>query len=428
MPDRSTNTRAFVISVSVLSALVLGLLTVWNKYPVPAVHMEIAFIGMSLFSIALFTVILFQSFKITDSATTMAKDMTQDMLVYSKDLFSELYRNSPVPYVLITLDGSIESINYSAARLFHVEMDALNGLNVFTFLTTEDPNKMALIPEYYKQGRFINDMEVMINRPDMQSRWVMLSLFSFIDAQHERKGLLTLVDITKQKQVDKAKTEFVSLASHQLRTPISGLKWNIELLETSTTEQLTPLQKAYVEKLRRGVERMDLLVNDFLSVSKFELGTLVPDLTEVRLEEFIRGVIDEHSEHAARKKIALMPNIRTELGVLKTDSHLLHMITSNLINNALKYTPDGGKVEVRVARDEHELSFMVIDTGMGIPADEQELLFTKMFRATNARTQVTDGTGLGLYIVHEAVQILGGKIACESRVGLGTTFVVKLPV
>jgi PAS domain S-box-containing protein len=422
------NTRALIISVAVFVVLVGFVLFIWNVYPVPPKFIEEAFIGMSFFSVALFTVTLFQSFKISESAQTLAKGMTQDMLVYSKDLFSELYRNSPVPYILIDENGHIESVNFATARLFHVEMDALHNLDVFTFFDGEDPDRVALMPEYFRQGRFINDMEVRMNRPDGQSRWVMLSLFSFTDANRERKGLLTLVDITKQKQVDKAKTEFVSLASHQLRTPISGMKWNIELLMSANTESFTALQRSYLEKISRGLERMDMLVNDFLSVSKFELGTLAPAYTEVAMQEFLEGVVDEHMANAEKKKIKMTVDWQGDLGVLRSDTHLLHMITSNLISNAVKYTPDGGSVRVRASHDPERFSLSVEDTGMGIPLEEQEMLFTKMFRAANARAQVTDGTGLGLYIVNEAIHVLGGKIGCVSEEGKGTTFMVTLPV
>ncbi len=428
MQNRSSQTRAITVSLSVLGILVLVMAFVWRLYPIPPSLLDEAFVGVSFFSLALVTVILFQSFRIADSAESIAKGLTQDMLVYSKDLFSELYRNSPVPYILIDGEGKIESMNYATARLFHVEINALHELDAFGFIEGEDQDRIALIPEYYRQGRFINDVEVLINRPDGQKRWVMLSLFSFVDANKERKGLLTLVDITKQKQVDKAKTEFVSLASHQLRTPISGMKWNLELLMTAGMEHFLPVQQKYLEKLSRGLERMELLVNDFLSVSKFELGTLTASYSEVNAVEFLDGIVEEHTPNAQKKQVRIFSDWSGDLGIIRTDAHLLHMITSNLVSNAVKYTPDSGQIHVRASREDGVFSFSVADTGMGIPEEEQELLFTKMFRATNARAQVTEGTGLGLYIVNEAVHVLGGKIGCVSKEGEGTTFMVSLPV
>ena len=170
----------------------------------------------------------------------------------------------------------------------------------------------------------MNDVEVEIRRPDGMLRWVMLSLFSFTDTRGEKKGLLTLVDITKQKLIDKAKTEFVSLASHQLRTPISGMKWNIELLLTAGKEHLTPMQDAYVDKISHSLERMDTLVNDFFSVSKFELGTLVPEFTQVDLDTFFQGVLDEHTPMAEQKAVHIETVWPQDLGQMRSDSHLLH--------------------------------------------------------------------------------------------------------
>ncbi len=164
------------------------------------------------------------------NARSIAKDMTKNMLMYSREFFSELYRGSPVPYVVVDLNGTIESINLAAARFFGVAQQALDGKNVYTFFV-EDKNvktrTVSLIPEYFKRGKYVSDVELELKRPDGAMRWVLFSLFPATDAEGKRKGMLTFVDITKQKQVDKAKTEFVSLASHQLRTPSSGMKCNI---------------------------------------------------------------------------------------------------------------------------------------------------------------------------------------------------------
>ena len=348
--------------------------------------------------------------------------------MYSRELFSELYRSSPVPYFVIDENGEIESSNFSAVRLFNVEMGALDSLNAFDFFKEDEGHRASLIPEYFKQGKFVNDIEVTVRRPDGVTKWVMLSLFSFRDVKNKQKGLLTLVDITKQKIIDKAKTEFVSLASHQLRTPISGMKWNIELLQTAVKDNVTQLQSTYIEKISHSLERMDMLVNDFLSVSKFELGTLTPTYTSVTLDTLLSSICDEHGSFAERKRIKLVRKWSNDIGSFSSDAHLLHMIVSNLTSNAIKYTDEDGTVQVDAVRDTTQVTIAITDTGMGIPLEEQERVFSKMFRAANAKSKVTDGTGLGLYIVKEAVLILGGTITFDSKEGQGTTFVVHLPI
>lgn len=427
MEHGSSDSRAFITSTVVFVVLAGAVFFFWNTFIIPPQHLKTALFFAVLFSSALIAVTVYQSYKISESAHSIAEGMTKDALTYSRELFSELYRGSPVPYVVITEGGLVESVNFATARFFHVEIDALHNLDIFSFIEGEDMQRIALIPEYFKQGKFVNDVEVQIRRPDGQLRWAMLSLFSFTDVHGERKGLLTLVDITKQKQIDKAKTEFVSLASHQLRTPISGMKWNIELLLTAGSDRLTSLQQKYVEKINAGLERMDLLVTDFLSVSKFELGTLVAEYTTVDLASFLQGICEEHAIGAEKRRVRIEAVWDENLGTARSDTHLLHMITSNLLSNAIKYTKEGGSVHLHASVRGGVFTYEVRDTGIGIPDEEQEMLFSKLFRASNARTQETDGTGLGLYIVKEAVTILGGKISFVSKVGAGTTFTVTLP-
>jgi two-component system, OmpR family, phosphate regulon sensor histidine kinase PhoR len=276
------------------------------------------------------------------------------------------------------------------------------------------------------QKVFVNNEEVEVLRPDGTTRWVMLSLFSFKDTNHDHKGLLTLVDITKQKEIDKAKTEFVSLASHQLRTPISAMKWNIELLRTAGEERFTIGERSFLEKIDRGILRMESLVADFLSVSKLELGTLVPQMEVVPLDAFFESVLEAHEKHAEMQGITLERAWDSQDSI-RTDQHLLEMAVSNLVSNAIKYTRRGGVVRISSEVHDRHRTIAVSDTGMGIPQNEQDRVFTKIFRAANAKAEVPDGTGLGLYIVREAVRVLGGEVTFVSKEGEGTTFTILLP-
>lgn len=426
MDSSKATMRALLFATQVCVVLVAVFWYCWVYLELPFLHTEKFLIAMVLFAIALFTVVVFQSIRVSITATNLAKGMAADMLVYSRELFTELYRGSPVPYLVISANNSVDSANYAALRLFGVGEGWLEGKDIFDFIRGKDETYTSLIPQYFSQSVFINNEEVEVLRPDNTTRWVMLSLFSFTDAKHQHKGLLTLVDITKQKEVDKAKTEFVSLASHQLRTPISAMKWNIELLKTSGLHGATDGERAYVDKIEHGLERMDALVADFLSVSKLELGTLTPQYESVAFDAFMHTVLDEHAKQAAHRNITIERAWDTD-ETITTDTHLLSMAIGNLVSNAIKYTPEGGMVRIGSFHEGKNRIVTVSDTGMGIPLDEQSRVFTKIFRAQNARTQVPDGTGLGLYIVHEAVKVLGGNISFVSKEGEGTTFTVVLP-
>jgi signal transduction histidine kinase len=255
--------------------------------------------------------------------------------------------------------------------------------------------------------------------------WAMMSLFSFKGKRNVRQGLLTFVDITTLKQIDIAKTEFVSLASHQLRTPISGMKWNVELLLTTEKAEMSEKHQKYIEKIARSLEQMNALVDDFLSASKFELGTLKPVVETFTSTDFFAKILEEYKEVSLQKGVRIDSSIASFS--ITSDSHLLHMVVSNLVGNAVKYTGNEGTVGLTVTEDGRSMTISVSDTGIGIPLSDQATIFSKMFRATNARNHASGGTGLGLYIAKEATHILSGTIEFISKEGEGTVFTVVLP-
>lgn len=414
---------AFIVCIALLLALPL----VWTQITIPVEHTNRVIIILVLISIALFSLVIYLFFNTFEGARKLAEAMTKNMLTYSHELFSELYRNSPVPYMVLDAKGIVESANFASARLFDITIDSFNGMPVFDHILWDESPQAGLVPQYFSQGKFVNDVEVLLKRPDGALRWAMLSLFSFKDPTGAKKGMLTLVDITRQKQVDKAKTEFVSLASHQLRTPISAMRWNIELLETSAKHEASALQNGYIEKISRGLARMDALVEDFLSASKLELGTLTVKRETFDLNTFFASVLDEYRVTAERRRIMVETNFGDATGEYVSDAHLLNMVVSNILGNAIKYTPEGGVVRAVYERTTDRMVIEVTDTGIGIPEEDQSQIFTKLFRASNAQTKETDGTGLGLYIVREAVRMLGGDVTFVSRVGVGTTFTIVLP-
>jgi len=427
MAKSSSKSPAIIASGTIATILFTAVLFLWPPSFISAEQQTTVLFYTLLVAIGLISTVVYQWLKFQEAARVLAETMTEEMLASSHELFFELYRSSPVAYVLVDVSGTIESTNLASVRLFNVEIGALDGLSLFDFIIESDEHTVALLPEYIKQGKPLQDTTISIRRPDGIISWVRLSFFSFNDAQKVRKGMVTLVDITKQRMIDKAKTEFVSLASHQLRTPISAMKWNIELLETAGKETFNELQKGYVGKIAHGLERMDALVTDFLSASKLELGTLTANRASLEFLPFLKSIYEEYQITAEQKNVRMETDWDEAEGAIVSDAHLLHMIVSNIWGNAVKYTPKDGVVKIHADIRDGQVTVRISDTGIGIPDEDQEMIFSKLFRAGNARSQVTDGTGLGLYIVKEAVQILGGRINFESKAGVGTTFTVVLP-
>ncbi len=236
-------------------------------------------------------------------------------------------------------------------------------------------------------------------------------------------------DITEEKAIDKEKTEFVSLASHQLRTPLSSVNWYTEMLLAGDAGKLNKNQKEYVNEIFAGNRRMIDLVNDLLNVSRLELGTFSVNPEKVDIVSAAFLAIDEQKQEIKKKKIKVATDFPDERPLeINADPKLLHMIFQNLLSNAVKYTHEKGEVKISVSKKNDCIFIEVSDNGIGIPKSDQEKIFTKLFRADNVKGQDVEGTGLGLYIIKSIVEESGGSIYFESKEGEGSTFTVTLPL
>jgi PAS domain S-box-containing protein len=239
----------------------------------------------------------------------------------------------------------------------------------------------------------------------------------------------TFRDITREKEIDKAKTEFVSLASHQLRTPLSTISWYTEMLLAGDAGKLNPEQIKYLNEVYRGNQRMISLVNALLSVSRMDLGTFTLEPEPTNITELVENVVIEQMPQIERRKIQFLSKIEKDIPLIQADPKLLSMVIQNLLSNSIKYTEEKGKIEISLNLDikKKVLLFKISDNGYGIPTNQQAKIFTKLFRADNVRGKDTEGTGLGLYIVKAIIDNSGGKVWFESKEDKGTTFYVTLP-
>lgn len=257
-------------------------------------------------------------------------------------------------------------------------------------------------------------------------------------------------DISKEKEIDKAKTEFVSLASHQLRTPLSTVNWYAEMLLAGDAGKVNNEQKKYLDEIYRGNQRMVKLVSALLNVSRIELGTFAVDPEPTDMVKLVHSVLEEQKPQLGLKKLELKTKFASNIPTMQVDSKLLWMVFQNLISNAVKYTPEGGAVSLSMSLkkagekcDEEELKkdslcATVADTGWGIPEAQQIHIFEKLFRADNVKEQDVEGTGLGLYIVKSIIKQSGGNIWFKSpyfsqtqkgkKENKGTIFYVTLPI
>lgn len=237
-------------------------------------------------------------------------------------------------------------------------------------------------------------------------------------------------DITKEIDIDTAKTEFVSLASHQLRTPLSAINWYTEMLLSGDVGPITEGQEKYLTEVYKGNQRMVRLVNALLNVTKMTLGTFILEPEMINVVTLINDVLTEQTPESVRKQLQISTIFEPNIPIIESDAKLLRMVVQNLIANAIKYTPPGGEIELSLClnTDGTRFLFTVADSGIGIPKKQQQQIFTRLFRADNVRTQETEGTGLGLYIVKAITENSGGRVWFESEENQGSTFHVELPI
>ncbi|MEM1219086.1 MAG: PAS domain-containing sensor histidine kinase [Bacteroidota bacterium] len=231
--------------------------------------------------------------------------------------------------------------------------------------------------------------------------------------------------LEKEKELSELKSRFVSMASHEFRTPLSTILSSIELIESYRKEEQLGKRQRHIERVKSSVKNLTGILNDFLSLSRLEEGKIEPQWEEFVLEHFCHSVLDEMNSilKEGQRMDFSGKNLNRRV---RLDKKILRNILLNLLSNAIKYSPENSQIECKGEMENDQLQIWVTDYGIGIPEDEQEYLFTRFFRARNVEN--IKGTGLGLNIVRRYVELLGGDIAFESKMGQGTTFHLTIPI
>lgn len=276
-----------------------------------------------------------------------------------------------------------------------------------------------------REKKEVFEAEVKNKKKDGSVYDASLSIAPILNKKGEIEFFVSIAkDITKAKEIDRAKTEFVSLASHQLRTPLTAVKWNTEIL---IEENIPDEFRAYVDQIFQSNERMIELVDSLLNVSRIDMGTFSIEPKEVSPVEIAESVLQELASTIKDKQLVIVKKYPKDPIVIEADPKLLRIVIQNLLSNAVKYTLASGKVSIALKAVKGEILFSVKDTGMGIPVAQQSRIFSKLFRAENAIAKVSDGTGLGLYVAKSVIEQSGGKIWFESKENVGTEFSFSLP-
>ena len=231
------------------------------------------------------------------------------------------------------------------------------------------------------------------------------------------------------RRLDSLKSQFVSVAAHELRTPLSAILGYVEMLLDGDLGHLTKQQRESLETVERSASRLMAITRNLLDLTRIEAGTILLSLKSVDLGALLRAVVEEYEPELAARDHRVNLELPRDLPPALCDEGRAVQIVGNLLSNAAKYTPPDGTISVRLGRDEQEgfLRVSVSDEGPGISLEDQEQLFTRFYRGESARQSGEAGTGLGLPIARALVELHGGRIWLESQPGAGSTFIVTLP-
>lgn len=339
-----------------------------------------------------------------------------------RDKTMAIFANFTDGLLLFNKDNRLEAINYQAEKFLAVKAgDVVNK-------TISEISNIPVIGFLVKN--LGQDLSVVSRRGLEMRKGLFLEISGVPMKKDEEKWavLIILHDVTREKMVEKTKTEFVSIAAHQLRTPLSAIKWTLKTLLEGEMGALSAEQKNYLEKTYKTNESMIDLVNDLLSVAKIEEGKILYNRILSDMESVIKADLELSKEEIDEKKLEVVfikpPD---KLPDVLIDTDRMKLVVQNLLDNAIKYTPAGGKIKIEMKQNKGELEFSIKDSGMGILPENKDRMFTKFFRSADAIKRETDGSGLGLFIAKNIIEAHEGRIWYESEAGVGSTFYFSIP-
>jgi PAS domain S-box-containing protein len=337
------------------------------------------------------------------------------------------------PIIVIDKYNKLNLLNPAAKEIFGFidddlgkEVDSTNNYSLENFKTII---KQSFEVHPIKEGGIDNSEEEVAIIIDGQEHTYKVITADVKDIGYNPLGVMKIFyNLTREKMIDKLKSEFISIAAHQLRTPLSAIKWVIKMVLDGDAGKLNEEQEKLLFKGYQSNERIIVLVNDMLNVSRIDEGRFGYEFTSTRIEDIVQEHIDALENLMAVKKIQFVFKKSDNIPPVSIDKQKMGLAVQNLLENAVKYTPEYGRIEVGLEAGDKYLTIRVKDNGVGIPEKDQEKLFSKFFRAENVLRMQTEGSGLGLFIVKNIIKKHGGEISFTSKEGAGTEFVFTIPL
>ncbi len=353
-----------------------------------------------------------------------------DALQQSEAKYRNIFENAVVGMYQTTIEGKYLMTNSALARMLGYAspielMEEMFDLNRQFYV---DSNRRAEFLRQMEERDVVWGFESEVYRRDGSVIWISENARSVYDADGKRIGFEgTTIDITERKQVDRLKSEFVSVVSHELRTPLTSIRGSLGLIAGGVAGDVSPNAKSLVDIAYKNSERLVLLINDILDIEKIESGRMVFDNHPIELMPLLEQAIEANCGYASQYDIELSLTKSLPGAKVNADQGRLSQVLTNLISNAAKFSPRDGIVEIAATRRKSYVRVTVSDHGAGIPEEFHSRIFQKFAQADSSDKRQRGGTGLGLSICKAIVEKLGGRIGFETQPNVGTTFFFDLP-
>jgi signal transduction histidine kinase len=379
---------------------------------------------------------------------TSAKQILKDLYSKNLDLYKERKRLheilTQVAEVIFAVDEDyrLTLFNSSAEEVFKVKAEEVIGKKADTVMKMylDDTETKASVKDFcfktsvhkaFEDLKCEGETPIRIGKKDPKEGGSDYFKINFANISVKEKGadecVVSLTNITDEVEIDKQKDEFISIASHELKTPITIIKTNLWMFKHVGYEKMDEKQRHFIKEMDTGLIRLSKIVNNLLDISRIEQGRFVLDEKQHNFDSIINESMDFFEEVVEKKGLKLVKP-KTKIGNWVVDKDRFREALDNLISNAIKYTDSGG-IKVEVKKDTKQLTVTVTDSGPGISVSDQNRLFKKFSRAKEGLKQERPGasTGLGLYITKRIIEEMGGKVGVRSKVGAGSTFWFSIP-
>lgn len=354
------------------------------------------------------------------SAKSIEKDMLEIILYNTSDGVYALDRKGKI----ITFNKAMEKLTGYTVN----EAEGKFASDIIRLFDSSDPIEIEL----FCSGNFSKDKLTLVSR-NGEKKYVKMMSSEIVEDEDtsniDISCVVNLKDITEDIELDTMKLDFVSMAAHELRTPLTSIRGHLSLLNDDIKDSLKDPYKGYVEKLVVSANRLHVLIENLLNISRIERGKLVLEKDNYNWVAIVKEVIESFKENSEVAGVSLKyTETKRKIPKVLVDKTMISEVISNLIDNAIKYTPEGGRVVVFVEQVEGKIITHIKDTGIGIPRASMPHIFKKFYRVSTVLKEGKKGTGLGLFISKEIVKLHKGDIWVDSEQGEGSTFSFSLPI